>query len=114
VTIDARRRAWGPLALAVVSGCLLAWGAFALLQYTDDADLPLFWLRLAVGLLVACATVWSAARGRWLLTTFLALACCITPVADRWTWAQLLCIALSIWALALYLGEVMHGRVRGH
>jgi|GEM_PF-2315221 len=107
---DGPNPARGPLALAGIAGCLLAWGAFALLQYTDDADLGLFWIRLGVGIAVAIATVWAAWRETWLLTTFLALACCITPVGERWTWVQLLYIALAIWALVKFLADVMTGR----
>jgi len=108
--MNARRRAWGPLALAAVAGCLLAWGAFALLEYTDDQDLALFWVRLGVGIAVAAATVWAAWNEHWLATTFLALICCITPVGDSWTWVQLLDICLAIWALVKFLAGIMSGR----
>lgn len=108
--MDDRRRDSGPFALAVVAGCLLTWGAFALLKYTDDAALGLFWTRLAVGIAVAATTVWAAWSKHWLATTFLALACCITPVGERWTWVQLLYIALAIWALVKFLAGVMSGR----
>lgn len=94
----------------MVSGCLSVWGAFALLDYTDDEDLGMFWVRLAVGVVVAAATVWAAWNEHWLATTFLALACCITPVGQGWTWVQLLCIGLAIWTLVKFLAGVMSGR----
>jgi len=99
-----------PVIVALVAGCLVAWGAFSLLGYIEDADLAAFWLRLAAGIVLAGVTVWAASAQRWLLTCFLALACCITPVAGGWTWVQLVYIALAVWMLARVWNELTHNR----
>lgn len=108
---EARRSDQGLVVLAVASGLLVVWGAFALLQYTEDEDLTLFWIRMAAGVAATAATVWAAVHARWLLTAFLALACCITPVGQGWAWVQLLCVVLAVWALARFFGDAMRGNV---
>ncbi|MGC4174386.1 hypothetical protein [Demequina sp.] len=110
--MDERAGNWGPAALAVISGSLLAWGAFTLLQFMEDDELGGFWVRLGVGIAVAAVTVWAAWRQHWLATTFLALACCITPVGAGWTWVQLLCIALAVWTFVLFIADIMRGHTR--
>lgn len=105
----ARRSEQGLVVLAVVAGLLLAWGAFALLGFTEDDELTLFWIRLAAGIAIAAATVWAAARRKWLALTFLALAACITPVGEGWTWVQLLYIVIAVWGLAKVFNSIVHG-----
>lgn len=98
------------MGVAIVAGLGLAWGAFALLPYIEDDDVTAFWLRLSLGIAIAAATVWAAAREHWLATAFLALACCITPVAAGWTWVQIVYIALAVWALAKVFNGLVGGR----
>lgn len=108
--MTARRWERAALGVAVAAGLLMAWGAFAMLPYIRDEDIPMFWFRLAIGIASAAVTVWAAAREHWLAFGLLALVCCITPVAAGWAWVQFLYIALALWALAKVFQSLVSGR----